>query len=66
MIEMDRLHKRFGATYFVTTIWPRLAAAHPDVAEYLRARRQVTVPNAPANLVLFDLTSDSDGAQARR
>lgn len=63
---IDRLHKRFGATYFVTTIWPRLAAAHPDVAEYLRARRQVTVPNAPANLVLFDLTSDSDGAQARR
>ena len=63
---IDLLHKRFGATYFVTSIWPRLAETHPDVAEYLRARRQVTVPNAPANLMLFDLTSDSDGAQARR
>ena len=38
---IDLLRKRFGATYFATTIWPRLAAAQPDVAEYLRARRQV-------------------------
>jgi 4-amino-4-deoxy-L-arabinose transferase-like glycosyltransferase len=63
---IDLLHKRFGATYFVTTIWPRLAAAHPDVVEYLRARKQVPIPNAPPNMMLFDLTSDSSSPQARR
>ena len=62
---IDLLRKRFGATYFATTIWPRLAAAHPDVAEYLRARRQVPVPNAPPNTMLFDLTTDADPDKAR-
>jgi 4-amino-4-deoxy-L-arabinose transferase-like glycosyltransferase len=62
---IDLLHKRFGATYFVSTIWPQLAAAHPDVAEYLRARRQVPVPNAQPNTVLFDLTTDADPDKAR-
>jgi 4-amino-4-deoxy-L-arabinose transferase-like glycosyltransferase len=63
---VDLLHKRFGATYFVTTIWQRLAAAHPEVVEYLRARRQVPIPNAPPNMMLFDLTTDSSSPQARR
>jgi 4-amino-4-deoxy-L-arabinose transferase-like glycosyltransferase len=62
---IDLLRKRFGATYFATTIWPRLAAAHPDVAEYLRARRQVAVPNAPPNTMLFDLTADADQRKAQ-
>ena len=62
---IDLLRKRFGATYFATTIWTRLAAVHPDVAEYLRARRQVPVLNAPPNTMLFDLTTDADPDKAR-
>jgi 4-amino-4-deoxy-L-arabinose transferase-like glycosyltransferase len=57
---IDLLRKRFGATYFVTTIWSRLAATHPDVAEYLRSRKQVPIAGLPPNTVLFDLTSDAD------
>jgi hypothetical protein len=32
-----------------------MSGAHPDVAEYLRTRRQVPLTGAPRDTVLFDL-----------
>ena len=52
---IELLRKDFGARYFATTIWPSMSAAHPDVAEYLRSRRQVTLQGAPRDTALFDL-----------
>jgi 4-amino-4-deoxy-L-arabinose transferase-like glycosyltransferase len=63
---IDLLRKQFGASYFATTIWSRLAAAHPDVAEYLRTRKQIPVAGVPPDTVLFDLTSDSDAPGGAR
>lgn len=52
---IELLRKDFGARYFATTIWPSMSAAHHDVAEYLRGRRQVPLRGAPRDTVLFDL-----------
>jgi len=51
LLKQDR-----GARYFVTTIWRRLSASRPDVAQYLQNRQQVPLPNAPRDTVLFDLS----------
>jgi hypothetical protein len=53
---LELLKKDFGARYFVTTIWRHLSSARPDVAEYLQNRRQVSLPGAPRDTVMFDLT----------
>jgi 4-amino-4-deoxy-L-arabinose transferase-like glycosyltransferase len=52
---IDLLRSDFKARYFVTTIWPVLEAARPDVVEYLRTRKQVLLPGAPRDTRLFDL-----------
>jgi hypothetical protein len=52
---IELLRKDFGARYFATTIWPSMSGAHPDVADYLRAHRQVPLQGAPRDTVLFDL-----------
>lgn len=57
---IDRLNKQYGARYFATTMWHRLSAARPDVADYLKTRKQVRLDGAPANTVVFDLTSVTD------
>ena len=56
---IDLLRQRYGARYFVTTVWPRLSAAHPDVVDYLRTRRQIPLRGVPPSTVLFDLTKDT-------
>jgi hypothetical protein len=53
---LELLKKQFGARYFVTTIWRHLSTARPDVAAYLQSRRQVALPGAPRDTVMFDLT----------
>jgi 4-amino-4-deoxy-L-arabinose transferase-like glycosyltransferase len=53
---IELLSKQFGARYFATTIWKRLAAARPDVAEYLQTHSQIPLSGAPPNTVVFDLT----------
>jgi len=52
---IDLLRKDFGARYFVTTIWPVLSAADPQVAAYLRTQKEVTPPGAPRDTKLFEL-----------
>ena len=52
---LELLRKDFRGRYFVTTIWPVLQAARPDVVEYLRTRKQIPLPGAPRDTVLFDL-----------
>jgi 4-amino-4-deoxy-L-arabinose transferase-like glycosyltransferase len=52
---VDLLQREYGADYFVTTVWPAVSAAQPDLVTYLRSRRQVAVPGAPRDTVLFDL-----------
>jgi hypothetical protein len=52
---LELLKKDFGARYFVTTIWRHLSANRPDVVQYLETRRQVALPNAPRDTVMFDL-----------
>jgi 4-amino-4-deoxy-L-arabinose transferase-like glycosyltransferase len=52
---IELLKNRFGARYFVTTFWPALQAARPDVVQYLQTKRQVPLPGAPRDTVLFDL-----------
>ena len=53
---IDLLRKDFGARYFTTTVWRSLSAGRPDVVDYLKTRRQVPLPGAPRDTVLFDLT----------
>ena len=53
---LELLKKDFGARYFVTTIWGSLSATRPDLVEYLRNWRQVPLPGAPRDTVLFDLS----------
>ena len=55
---IDLLRKRFGATYFATTIWPR-SQRRTLTSPSTCARRQVPVPNAPPNTTLLDLTTDA-------
>ena len=62
---IDLLRKDFGARYFVTTIWPSVSAAHPDVVEYLHTRAQIPLPGAPRDTVLFDLTTESNAAASK-
>jgi 4-amino-4-deoxy-L-arabinose transferase-like glycosyltransferase len=57
---IELLQKEFGARYFATTLWHRLSAARPDVAEYLKSRRQVPLNGAPPNTVVFDLSADAE------
>jgi hypothetical protein len=57
---IELLRRDFGARYFATTIWPVLAAADPQVAEYLRTRKQVELPGAPRDTRLFDLRASAD------
>ena len=61
---IDLLRRQYGARYFATTIWPRVAASHSDVAEYLRSRKQIPLDGVPPNTVLFDLTSEADTPRA--
>ncbi len=44
---VEMLRRDFGARYFVTTIWPSLSAAHPELIRYLRTKAQVPLPGAP-------------------
>jgi len=62
---IDLLRKDFGARYFVTTIWPSVSAAHPDVVEYLHTRTQIPLSGAPRDTVLFDLTTESSAAASK-
>jgi len=57
---IELLKRQYGARYFVTTIWPKLAETHPDVAAYLRTRQQIALDGVPPSTVLFDLTAESD------
>jgi len=52
---MELLRKDFGARYFATTIWPVLEGTRPDVVEYLRTKKQVTMPGAPRDTRVFEL-----------
>jgi len=52
---IELLRKDFGARYFATTIWPVLAGTRPDVVEYLRTKKQVTMPGAPRDTRVFEL-----------
>ena len=54
---LDLLRKNFGARYFVTTLWRRLSAERPDIAQYLETRGRMALPGAPADTALFDLAS---------
>jgi 4-amino-4-deoxy-L-arabinose transferase-like glycosyltransferase len=54
---IDLLRKDYRARYFVTTVWHAVSTAHPDVAAYLRTRREVALPGAPRDMVLFDLAA---------
>ena len=56
---IELLRTDLGARYFVTTIWRSLSASRPDVVEYLKTRRQVPLPGAPRDTVLFDLSESS-------
>lgn len=58
---LELLKKDLGARYFVTTIWGHLSAARPDMVQYLRNWRQVSLPGAPRDTVLFDLTAPAGG-----
>lgn len=57
---VERLRARFGAAYFATTMWSKLAATHPDLVDYLRTRKQIPLRDAPRNTALFDLTNAAD------
>jgi 4-amino-4-deoxy-L-arabinose transferase-like glycosyltransferase len=57
---VDLLRSEYGARYFVTTIWPSLSAARPDLVQYLDTRRRVPVPGAPRDTALFDLNDRPD------
>ena len=53
------LKNEHGARYFVTTLWHGLSVTRPEVADYLRTRRQVPLNAAPENTVVFDLLSEA-------
>ena len=57
---VDLLRREYGARYFVTTIWPALSAANPDLLLYLRTRAQVPLPGAPRGTVMFDLRAPAN------
>jgi 4-amino-4-deoxy-L-arabinose transferase-like glycosyltransferase len=54
---IELLRKDYAARYFVTTRWSALSEDRPEVAEYLRTKKEIQLPGSPRDTVLFDLTS---------
>jgi 4-amino-4-deoxy-L-arabinose transferase-like glycosyltransferase len=52
--------RRFGARYFVTTVWSRIEQERPDAAAYLQYFRRVKVENAPGDTAVFELARTAD------
>lgn len=52
---IERLRSRFGARFFVTTLWPQLERQQPEVAEYLRQKPRVDLGTMPRSTALFRL-----------
>ncbi len=52
---IELLRKDYGARFFTTTVWTAVSRDHADVVAYLRTRKQVSLPGAPGDTVMFDL-----------
>jgi hypothetical protein len=44
-----------GARYFVSTRWSEVKRTRPDAAAFLERYREVPLPGAPADTLMFDL-----------
>jgi 4-amino-4-deoxy-L-arabinose transferase-like glycosyltransferase len=54
-VTMDRL-KANGARYFAANEWSAVVGQRRDLAKYLEHYTQIPMPEAPRDVVLFDLT----------
>lgn len=52
---IESLARRHGARYFVTSAWPQVQQARPDVADLLRDGTAVAVRNAPRGVRIYQL-----------
>ncbi len=52
---IELLRDRYGARYFVSTVWPAVARDHAVVQEYLATKRRIDLPGMPEDTVMYDL-----------